>query len=154
MLTQKRLKECLSYSPETGVFKWIGPNNKRPGTIDRKGYLRIGIDYKVYRAHRLAFLYMTGDIPKEVDHIDLDTSNDRWNNLRACTNTQNQANRGPRKTNTSGVKGVSWHKRIKMWQSSISKDYKKLHLGYFDDINDASAAYNKAAKSMHGEFAK
>ena len=108
MITQARLKELLTYDPETGYFtrnvNVKGANaGERAGTITAKGYIAIGIDRKHYLAHRLAFLYMTGEWPKElVDHKDTIKINNKWENLREATNSQNKRNVGARKTNKSG----------------------------------------------------
>lgn len=80
MLTQSELKNKLTYNPETGLF---GRKNKIAGSLRPNGYIQIGINKKLFRAHRLAFLYMTGEWPKsDVDHIDMDRKNNKWANLR------------------------------------------------------------------------
>jgi hypothetical protein len=88
MLTQSRLKEILDYDPDTGVFKWRRSNLPKIRSGDTAGVIRgdgqVAIKlYKRWRqAHRLAYLYMTGEIPGNIYHIDKDKSNNRWSNLR------------------------------------------------------------------------
>lgn len=90
----------------------------------------------------------------EVDHIDGNRLNNQRSNLRLCNSSQNKCNRGPRKDNTSGYKGVSWHKQRNKWTARIRIPYGKyISLGLFDDIKDAVTSYNEAAKKYHKEFA-
>ena len=117
-LTQKRLKELLHYDPSTGIFTWLVALSKKvkigdiAGHIDSKGYRHIGVDCDVYRASRLAWLYMEGYFPEhEVDHEDRVRHNDRWKNLRHLTHSCNLKNRGVNSNNTSGITGVNWDKR-------------------------------------------
>lgn len=90
----------------------------------------------------------------EVDHIDGNRLNNQRTNLRLCNSSQNKCNRGARKDNTSGYKGVSWHKQRNKWTARIKTPYGKyLYLGLYDDKNEAALAYNKASMEHHGEFA-
>ena len=144
--------QMIHYSPATGVFTWlISPNrNIKAGTtagcLDKpKGYLRIMVDGTLYQAHRLAFLAVTGKLPKDqLDHINHVRGDNRWDNLREATNQENSKNRALSKTNSSGVCGVCWNKNAKKWNAQIWVNYKKIHLGYFDDINDAIISREKA----------
>lgn len=158
-LTQERLKQLLHYNPDNGLFLWrVVTMRTRPGdragTV-KKGYVVIGVDGKSYAAHRLAFLYMTGNLPTVyVDHKNSDGTDNRWANLRLATNSQNQMNVAMWAHNTSGFKGVSWHKREGRWSANIRIDGKKKSLGYFDDPKEGYAAYCEAARLHHGEFAR
>ena len=101
-------------------------------------------------------IYLSGKIlqpREEIDHKDQDKLNCLYDNLRICNRSQNQQNRGKQLNNTSGWKGVSWHKRIGKWQASIKVNYDTIPLGYFDTAEDAARAYNVAALKYHGEFA-
>jgi len=89
----------------------------------------------------------------EVDHIDGNRLNNQRSNLRLATSSQNKMNRGPRKDNTSGYKGVSWHKQNNKWSARIMANGKYLSLGLFENILDAARSYNLAAKKHHKEFA-
>jgi len=97
---------------------------------------------------------MGNPVGKLIDHKDENGLNNQKYNLRVCTRSQNQMNRGKTKNNTSGYKGVSWHRRIKKWGAHIRANNKLKHLGYFDNKNDAAKAYNEAATEYHGEFAQ
>ena len=90
----------------------------------------------------------------EIDHIDLNGLNCRRNNLRIATSSQNKHNRGTPRNNTSGQKGVSWHRRIRKWHTKIQAEGRKIHLGYYDDLELAAFVYAEAAHRFHGEFAR
>ncbi len=173
-LTADYVRSILDYNPETGVFTWRSrPRDhfktkraysiwnarfalKMAGSSDTK-YWQILINCHKYRAHRLAWLYMTGEWPKKrIDHRDTDPSNNRWINLREATNSENGSNRPTPSNNTSGYKGVSWRRDMGKWQVQIAKSGKYFHIGYFDEdkLSNAAAAYANAAKDLHGEFAK
>lgn len=119
----------------------------------RCGYLRMELNGKKYQVHRLVFLMHHGYLPKGIDHKDGDKLNNRIENLRAATHFQNMANVGTPITNKSGFKGVCWHKREGKWRAQINANNKKIHLGSFDNPQDASDAYKKAALIHHKEFA-
>lgn len=90
----------------------------------------------------------------QVDHIDHNGLNNQKTNLRAATHAENQRNRGKEKGNTSGFKGVSWHKGAGKWQASIRIDGKLVNMGVWETKEEAARAYDRAAKSKHGAFAK
>ncbi len=125
MLTQAELKSILTYDPETGVFKWKETGKgRRPnlvaGTVNKHGYLVIGIDWHRYMAHVLAWLYVYGVFPeKELDHWDQDTGNNRIANLREVTHSQNLVNSKTRSDNTAGCRGVCWDKQKSRWKVQI-----------------------------------
>lgn len=162
MLTQKRLKEALSYNPDTGIFirkespsKWhdrfIG---KEAGGKDNKGYVIIKVDGKPYKAHRLVFLYMDGYLPEgQVDHIDRVKHNNAYSNLRSdVTPTCQRRNTGNNCNNTSGVKGVYWHPQQE-WRASITVNGHKKHLGCFANDFDEAVCARLAAEqcvNWHG----
>lgn len=151
-----RLKELFDYDPETGVFtrKIKTANRTKIGDIagseNAMGYLVFMVDGKLQLAHRMAYLYVHGFLPDRVDHIDGDIKNNRTNNLRECSHQQNQQNSKCRTTNRLGVKGVTLLK----WgyRAQIRRNGKNIYLGLFKTVEEASAAYTKAAKEVHGEF--
>lgn len=147
-LTQDRLKELLDYDPETGVFIWKidlikqKTKEKIAGCLHKNsGYHHITINGHKHKAHRLAFLYMEGYFPEnQIDHIDRNRSNNRWDNLREVSRTCNARNSNIPKNNKSGVVGVCWHKLNNKWISSIMVFGRTVHLGYFDNIIEAAKA--------------
>lgn len=159
MLTQEKLKEFLDYDPETGIFTYSKTVNPRAleGQIARSvqssGHLRIQINKKQYQLHHLAFLYMLGYLPQEVDHINRIPDDNKWENLRECTRSQNSYNSSIRSDNTSGVKGVSWHKKLQKWRVRIYIDGKETNFGVFDSLEDATFIAKEARRKYHGEFA-
>lgn len=93
--------------------------------------------------------------PRErVDHINGDTLDNRRSNLRLASHAENQRNRGKCADNSSGYKGVSWQEHAQRWKAKITVDGKQRHLGYFDSAEDAARAYDRAARELHGEFAR
>lgn len=162
-LTPERLKELLEYSPETGLFFWlVDRGGKKAGEIagcKKRTYIVINVDDRSYRAHHLAWLYMTGEWPHPfVDHRDLNKHNNSWSNLRLATKSQNMANVGRIKSNVSGLKGVSRYRAGesygKPWQATIRLNRKTIHLGHFATKEAAHAAYVVAAEHLFGEFAR
>ncbi len=159
VLTQARLKELLHYNPDTGVFTWLQSRSvvKKgdvAGSTYGPGYQGIGIDGTVYLSHRLAFLYMTNVVPEhEVDHKNNRKTDNRWENLRQATRTQNLRNVGVRACSKSGIKGVRFIKKQGKWSARIRHNKKQIWLGVFDTCEQAANAYKNAAEKLHGEFA-
>lgn len=162
IITAERLREVLSYDPESGLFTWkvyrgggsplVG---KAAGSLTKKGYINISIDRRAYRAHRLAWLYVYGEWPTcQIDHEDTVKHHNWIGNLRSATQSQNIANGRRRRNNTSGFKGVIFYRRHQKWVARICKDRKNTYLGLFHTPEEAHAAYVEAAKRLHGEFAR
>ena len=172
-LTAEYARECLDYNPETGLAVWktrprehffsVGSwkswngrfAGKSPRNINSFGYLRISINNTSYRLHLLIWLMMTGAWSLlEVDHKDLNPINNRWDNLREATHAQNNQNKPMRPDNTSGYKGVTFDKSRNKWAAVIRNNGVQHHLGRFDTAQEAGAAYQRAAREHHGEFAR
>jgi hypothetical protein len=158
-LTAERLRVLLRYDPDSGEWHWLRSPGKRfkfgdkAGCARGDGYWLIRIEGRLYRAHRLAFLYMTGKWPKnQVDHQDRNPSNSKWNNLRESTQSQNMANTIKPRRNISGFKGVSWQSQIGRWQVHVGRH--NSYIGVFKTREEAHAAYCKAAIARYGEFAR
>ena len=158
-LTQEYLKSILDYNSDTGIFTWKVNKSKRAkvGNIagwEYNGYREIEINNKKYKAHRLAWLYVNGKIPKNlIDHIDGDRSNNKISNLREATHQENSENYKIPKTNKSGVKNVSWYKNLNKWVVSISIRKTKKTIGYFDDIELAELVAIETRNKYRQEFA-
>jgi hypothetical protein len=160
------LKSILDYNPANGIFIWkqnrgrlakagqiagtLWVNSKRP---DNK-YYQIMINAKLYALHRLAYFFVTGVDPleKQVDHINGNTLDNRFDNLRIATSAQNSKNQKKRKTNKSGFKGVCWHKKGKKWYATIRANNKQIHLGGYNSKFYAALVYARAAKHYFGEW--
>jgi hypothetical protein len=167
-------RERFDYDPETGALTWRdpGPNAfssvkgyrifKRlfvghiAGSLKKSdGYIRICVDGKSFLAHRLIWALVYGEVPAlDVDHADRDRANNKLSNLRLATRSQNCMNRTAHRTNKVGIKGVHWHRATGKWAACVRFDGQRKHLGVFDTIADAAAAYRAAASILHGEFAE
>ena len=160
MLTQAELKAQLHYDLDTGIFTWIKPNkysNIKPNTLtalnpDSSGYKHIIVNRKKYYAHRLAWLYVYGTLPKYIDHIDGNRINNCISNLREVNSKQNSLNRKISSNNKSGVKGVEWNKQSKKWRAHISIDGKPTYLGSFNNLDDAKKVIEETRIKHHGNF--
>ena len=159
MLTQYRLKELLHYDSDTGIFIWLAPTNRSmsvgtvAGTVRQDGYVRISVDGRRHFAHRLAWLYVHGEFPSHcIDHIDRVRANNRISNIRLATRAENQKNRNIQTNNTSGYKGVCWHKKAGKWIVFATLNGKQKYIGLFDAAEMASEAYQAFASQNHGEF--
>lgn len=160
MITAKELKELVSYDPETGDFfsrvrrHRLAPGDKC-GSSDAHGYIVLIIHRTHYKAHRLAWLYMTGTWPEgQVDHKNLVKSDNRFENLRVASRSQNQHNKPRYRNNTSGFKGVYRHTQNGNWVARIKVGQKRLHIGSFATPEEAARAYQEAAKAHFGQFAR
>ena len=158
-LTQAMVRKLFDYDPVKGLL--INKTNRGAkalkgsicGNKDTNGYLRTCIKGSIYFCHRIAFVHYHGYLPKYIDHINGVTTDNRIENLRECTLTQNQYNSKANSSNTSGFKGVQWVKRDKRWLATIKINKKRTHLGLFKDLKDAVEKVSSARKEHHGEFA-
>ena len=172
------LRQLLDYDPETGVLTWrartpdmfkdgnIGRsancsawNSRYAGTVagspDYEGYILISILGKTYRASRVSFAIVNGYWPKdEIDHKDCASSDDRFCNLREATRAQNASNRRTPKNNTSGYKGVTFHKHHRKYLAQIGHRGLNIYLGLFDAAEEAAERRAEESARLHGEFAR
>ena len=155
----RSLRFNFVYDPTTGLFtRRVKAGVQRVGDVagyrTGLGYICIEISGKQWRAHVLAFIYMTGRFPAEaVDHINRDGLDNRWENLREATHSQNSTNRSVRVTSASGITGVYFRKDNKTWQADITVNKVRKSLGSFATKDQAVAARKIAEAKYHGEFA-
>lgn len=125
------------------------------GYLNNKNYVVAQVSDNHYVVHRLIYIFHYGDIPKnlQIDHINGIKWDNRIENLRLATISQNICNTKERINNKSGYKCIFWFKYKQKWGVNIKKDNKNYHVGYFDDIKDAIISYNKKALELYGEFA-
>jgi len=164
---KEELQSLLDYNPNTGEFIWkyrthdlfkqkreCGDScatwntrfyGKTAGCQNRK-YLIININGTLYQAHKLAYIYIHGDVSlnDDIDHINRDKLDNRICNLRSVSRSENLINNPRLANNTSCVCGVSFDKRLKKWHSYIKKNYKRIHLGVFKTKEDAVKARYEA----------
>lgn len=157
MLTREELKEFLSYDRDTGIFVWIKPSGNRVRSGDIAGnfdnlYIKICISGRRYRAHHLAWLYEYGEFPKLIDHINGNKTDNRIENLRLATTSQNAMNSKMFSNNTSGVKGVNWIASRNRWRVQIKRDGITYFGGRFKTIEEAEVAARNLRDRLHGEF--
>ena len=157
-LTAECLRELLIYNPETGLFTNKVKRGQRgqidaiAGSYDKDGYVVITINRQKFRAGRLAWLYMTGKWPIEVDHEDGVYDNDLWSNLREATRSENIAN-SLRDVGVSGLRGVKFDERSSTWRARIGFGNCREYVGAYNTAEEAYEAYLAAAEIRHGEFA-
>ena len=161
MISAERLRELVSYDPDTGVFRLRVDRGRFKlgrvlGCIHHTGYRHIRLDQRKYHASNLAWLYMTGEWPEVVDHRNRSRADDRRVNLRIATNGLNRANSIP--SSNTGTKGVWKRKRYatgkERFIAQITVNRKVIHLGHFDTLAEASAVYAAAAEKAFGIFAR
>jgi len=160
MITANRVRELFDYNPTTGLLTWKEKRNgmrssRVAGTKMQQGYVRLRVDGIDYLAHRLIWLYVNGHFPSDfIDHINGDVSDNRIANLREATDAQNKRNRAKLANNKSGYKGVYFHKRSGKWRAKIASGGFQQTIGSFPTPQEAHAAYCRAAKLLHGQFAR
>ena len=154
VLDQSLVKKFFNYDPLTGELTRRLPTSNNyvgevVGTLKGKGYLSVGFGNKHYLVHRLIWLYMTGHLPDQVDHINHNGLDNRWCNLREVNNADNMKNASISRNSTTKINGVSFMKSHNKYRAQITVNRKQIHLGVFEDINDAIKA-RKAAEVQYG----
>lgn len=151
-MNQEELKELIHYDPATGVFTWlIAPcknikDGAEAGNLRPDGYRAISYDGKRYYAHRLAFLYMDGEVPEMVDHINRNPSDNSWNNLRPTNHSENGINADMRKSK-SGHRGITFEARTGRYCVMIWRNNARKSLGTYDTIIEAVGARLRAERA-------
>lgn len=174
-LTIAYIRECLGYDPGCGSLMWrrrprihfktegawklflVRHAGRDAGTLDAYGYLTVKINGKRYKAHRIAWALIKGidlvDVPSEIDHVNLRKNDNREDNLRLATGSENCSNTAVRADNSSGHKGVDFHRGNDKWRARIMKNGKSVFLGWFNSVEEAASARSKA-QSLHGKFGR
>lgn len=154
----ERLNYLFVYCPDDGIIRWKNPTSNRikagsiAGKTGPRQYLTIGVDKERFLVHRIVFKMMTGHDPQEsVDHINGDTSDNRWLNLRDCTQQQNTYNARIRKDNITGCKNV-YRTHSGTFQVKLNFDRKLKCIGTFDNLELASLVAEEARNKYHGTF--
>ena len=157
--TQALLHQIYNYDPDTGKLTYKRDFSARhkgedATTSQNMGYRGIHLN-KTYLAHRIIWLMQTGELPEEIDHVDHDRTNNRWNNLRDVSRKDNAKNHGINRNNKSGYLGVSFMPKLGKFRASMTVNYKHIHLGLFETAEAANAARLAASKehqfhSNHG----
>jgi len=163
-VTHDEVLSLLQYDLKTGEFVWLERlgckawntryAGKVAGRLNDQGYVIIEIFDKPYRAHQLAWFYVTSDWIARIDHEDTDRSNNAWLNLREATIVQNAGNSRRHKDSLSTNKCVYFYPKRNKWLAKICINYKQKYLGYFDSEIEAVEAYKMAAEAHFGEFAR
>jgi hypothetical protein len=161
MITQERLHELFDYREDGNLIRKVSTCNSVKigdvaGSRSSIGYQQIYIVNKRYLLHRLIFLYHHGYLTSgmQIDHIDRNPSNNRIENLREVSQTQNMQNTKIHSMNTSGVKGVSWNTKNRKWVAQIHVTGKKAYLGMYSTLEEAAAVVKEAREKYHGEYAR
>lgn len=154
MITQKILHDLFILNENGDLIRkencGKAKARKKYSSKDRDGYLVMRIDGKTYFSHRLVWLYVHGTFPSGViDHINRIKTDNRPENLRDVTRSENRQNTIAQKNNKSGYKGIWWHKQNKNWCASICVDGKQKHIGCFKTAEEAHLAYQKEASTYH-----
>lgn len=157
-LTQGRLREVLRYCWATGLFSWnfdvgsTGRHGEVAGCQTKAGYIVIRIDGKLHLAHRLAHLYIYGRWPERlVDHKNRVKSDNRLDNIRAATKSQNGQNASEAwgHNKASGLLGVYWSKAHDKWGAKVNLDGRQHHAGFHDTPEEAHQAYLAKKRELH-----
>jgi hypothetical protein len=168
------LRQFLHYDPTTGRLFWrerakhtfavehmaAAWNAQWAGKEAFTGATNQGYRYgefqgKRYTAHRVIWAIVTGVWPDhDIDHKNLNKTDNKWSNLRKATHSQNRQNTTKTVRNRSGIKGVYFIPRMNKWAAKIGNNGRVQYLGSFDGIEDAAAAYAEASATMHGEYGR
>jgi len=150
----------LLFDYKNGVLYWRNVSKfhselkgTTAGTVSKRGYIHVQHKQKIYKGHQLVWLMFYGEIPNLLDHVNGNLTDNRIENLRLATTTQNQQNAKIRTDNSSRVKNVSWHKQHKKWGVQLSLNKKIKHFGYFEDLELADLVATMAREKYHGAFA-
>jgi hypothetical protein len=157
-ITQDKVKELFEY--RDGALFWrvsttnsIKVGQKAGTAVNDAGYEMLGIGGKIYRTHRIIFMYHYGYFPNKIDHIDGNRANNKIENLRPATNAENSRNTKISKRNKSGIKGVCWANHVNKWMVQVRHGSSKKYFGLYDDLELAELVAIEARDKFHKEYA-
>jgi len=127
---------------------------QKTGWVSKIGYVYVNVNNIPTCSHRIIFAMHYGHFPEQVDHINGNKSDNRIENLRAATRSENFCNAKKRIDNTSGIKGIYWENQRNKWRAYCHKNGKRYDAGFFDNIEEAKKAIHILRSSIHGNFAK
>ena len=163
MLTQAEVRDMFDYREDGNLIRryaTMGNGNyegrvigTRPTGTRANRYSTTKVNGQHWCVHKLIYLYHHGIVPKQLDHINMNSSDNRIENLRIASSSQNMCNRKLFTSNTSGHKGVSWHKAQSRWFVYVDTDKTRKNIGYFDDLELAELVAIEARNLYHGVFA-
>jgi len=160
MVTQELLQETFSYDNGNLYWKIVRCSKlkigQKAGWVGKKGYLYVRVNYKAYAIHRLIWILHNGDIKNNyiIDHIDRDILNNKIENLRLATCSQNNQNSSKRTTNKSGYKNIYWSNSRSRWMVRCNVEGRSKGGGSYILLDDAVKAAIALRKKFHGEFAQ
>lgn len=158
MTTQAEVAECFEYRDGTLYWRKVAHPNKQyllgqeVGSLHKTGYRHVTWRGRIWKVHRLVYLLHHGVLPKEIDHINGCRADNRLENLRAVTRSQNQFNKAAQR-NASGCRGVTWHAKTKKWCVRVMMHAKTYCFGYYDNLELADLVAQEARAKLYGQYA-
>ena len=157
-ISQQEALELFTYSDGKLLWK-VSPAYRikagtEAGSVRENGYIVIAYKKHFYRAHHLVYLMFNGEYPKQIDHVNTVRDDNRIENLRLATDSENQWNRSLNANNTTGHKNVKWVQRLRKYVVAIAINAKSKHIGVYVNLQDAIEAAANARNQLHGSFAR
>jgi hypothetical protein len=157
MITQQEALNAFEYREGKLYWKYVKSiaikTGDEAGANDGYGYRVIRFNNKLYRAHHLVYLMFNGVLPNRIDHINSNRSDNRIENLRIATDSENNCNKTKQSNNTTGYKNVRWHERIKKYEVSVQINKERKYIGVFEDLELADLVAQEARNKFHKEYA-